>query len=108
MKINGFSNNYLGWGCEDVDLLYRCYDSKLKIKKYNGIWKSIDNEKTSKEYEELYKSDNYKRNFKTLNSMVNKEINYLNDGYNSINYYITDIKKIKNKIYYFDISLLTL
>jgi|SaaInl59LU_5_DNA_1037362.scaffolds.fasta_scaffold01927_5 hypothetical protein len=32
-KINGFSNNYWGWGYEDDDLLYRCISHKVPLKK---------------------------------------------------------------------------
>jgi hypothetical protein len=31
--INGFSNEYWGWGFEDDDLLIRCYDSNLDLNK---------------------------------------------------------------------------
>ena len=31
-EINGFSNNYRGWGFEDNDLLYRCRESNVSLK----------------------------------------------------------------------------
>jgi hypothetical protein len=30
-SINGYSNNYWGWGYEDTDLLYRCVTSKIPL-----------------------------------------------------------------------------
>ena len=37
-RINGFSNNYWGWGFEDDDLMYRCIKNNLKL---NTIRKEI-------------------------------------------------------------------
>jgi hypothetical protein len=31
VKINGYSNNYWGWGFEDTDLLHRCVISKIPL-----------------------------------------------------------------------------
>lgn len=98
-KVNGFSNEYYGWGGEDVDLEKRCSLNKIVInrnnfierKNNNSIYKdhiSINN--ISKEdYDKRskfkrYKIDLYKKN----------KNNVFKDGINTCSYKI--IKKYKN------------
>lgn len=40
-KINGFSNNYIGWGLEDNDLGLRCIKRGIKISGRNGLYLSL-------------------------------------------------------------------
>ena len=40
--VNGYSNNYWGWGYEDDDLLFRCKEKfvkldEIKIKNINNV-----------------------------------------------------------------------
>ncbi len=39
--INGFSNGYPGWGCEDNDLLFRCRQAGLPISRRAGRYQSL-------------------------------------------------------------------
>jgi len=38
LKINGFDNDYWGWGWEDVDLYMRCTMNGLEVKRYDEGW----------------------------------------------------------------------
>lgn len=40
--INGFSNNYWGWGCEDDDLRLRCIKSNIAISYRDGHCKDLE------------------------------------------------------------------
>jgi len=42
--INGFCNEFWGWGSEDDDLLKRCENNNLEIKRVNGIFRSLKHE----------------------------------------------------------------
>lgn len=54
-NINGFPNNFWGWGCEDKDLQNRAEFKKIKINK-----NILNNSEKSKKYFKIF--DNYKRN----------------------------------------------
>ena len=43
--INGYSNNYWGWGAEDDDLWNRCRASKIAPKRKPGRYFSLDHER---------------------------------------------------------------
>jgi hypothetical protein len=40
-KVNGFSNNYIGWGLEDNDLGLRCIRKNINIIGRNGLYLSL-------------------------------------------------------------------
>lgn len=47
MKVNGFSNEYWGWGSEDDDLIKRCKKENLIIsRREGGVFKSLPHEIT--------------------------------------------------------------
>lgn len=65
--INGFSNDYWGWGSEDDDLLLRLFAEDIKtIRRNGGVFKSLEHEYTivpeasQKNYERLISKPNYK------------------------------------------------
>jgi hypothetical protein len=43
MQVNGFSNDFWGWGSEDDDLIRRCAQEKLVItRREGGVFESLD------------------------------------------------------------------
>jgi len=43
MQVNGFSNEFWGWGSEDDDLIRRCAHEKLVItRREGGVFESLD------------------------------------------------------------------
>ena len=56
LKINGFSNSYNGWGCEDVDLQWRCASKNISINRdnfchresNNGLYRDVYREESAK------------------------------------------------------------
>tara|TARA_B100000795_G_scaffold268104_2_gene254351 strand:- start:6 stop:767 length:762 start_codon:yes stop_codon:yes gene_type:complete len=98
-KINGFSNNFYGWGYEDVDIQNRFVINKINISRSNFLER-----KNNKNifFDEITK----KKNKKTTNLNITKSNNYFKlynnnkknifkDGLNTCNYKI----KKKNEIY---------
>ncbi len=43
-EVNGFNNDFWGWGCEDDDLRQRCLAKKLNIHHVPGRFLSLDHE----------------------------------------------------------------
>lgn len=41
IAVNGFSNDYWGWGLEDDDLLLRCVYKEMKIERRPGVFRSL-------------------------------------------------------------------
>lgn len=41
-KVNGFSNDYWGWGCEDDDLRLRCVKSNIGVSYRDGYCKDLE------------------------------------------------------------------
>ena len=41
-KVNGYSNEYWGWGCEDDDFYLRCMSKGINISTRDGIFSSLD------------------------------------------------------------------
>lgn len=46
--VNGFSNEYVGYGCEDDDLLYRVISSEMKWTRRDGMFISLPHPPSSK------------------------------------------------------------
>ena len=47
-KVNGFSNEFWGWGREDDNFYKRCVEAKLKIERRNGRFESLQHERGEK------------------------------------------------------------
>jgi hypothetical protein len=45
LKINGYSNDYWGWGAEDDDVLYRCSTMGISVYRKKCRYKSLDHER---------------------------------------------------------------
>ncbi len=40
-KVNGYSNEYWGWGAEDCDMLIRCERMNVRVQRKKGMYKSL-------------------------------------------------------------------
>ena len=105
-KLNGYSNDYWGWGAEDTDLERRSDIMKVKIDRNNFInrWgKGTSEQKgirddisdTRKKDPDRFEKAHVFLNKKTLLYRKNKK-NILSDGLSNIDYNIVSIKDYKN------------
>ena len=69
-KINGFSNNFYGWGYEDVDIQNRFLKNNINISRNNFIARA---QNKNKYFDEITK----KKNRNTTNLNIKKSENYL-------------------------------
>jgi beta-1,4-galactosyltransferase 2 len=82
--INGFSNEYWGWGAEDDDILHRCRLSNIMPdRKCSGTIESL-------KHERKIQHNDYVKNIERINQMWRGEIDWKNDGLNSCIYTIID------------------
>ena len=98
ITINGFSNEYWGWGAEDDDLRIRCAILNLSIKNKSG--KCLDLETDSKK-NKIQENKNYQNNLNKLNSLIKiKNINMIkHDGLSNVNKLYTIKHIISNKLF---------
>lgn len=64
--INGFSNEYYGWGCEDDDLRLRCYTFNVPVTRRQGRYRTLPHP-TMPHENRLRDSPNYDNNLRRLN-----------------------------------------
>jgi predicted glycosyltransferase involved in capsule biosynthesis len=83
LKINGFSNSFIGWGAEDDNLLFRIKNANITINRINDC---------------KYKSLSHDRDINKDALKKNRELQYtkLDDGLSTLKYEITSIEKITN------------
>ena len=96
IKVNGYSNDYWGWGAEDDDVMFRCVARGVKVSRKNGRYKSLSHERNIAQ--DLY-SENLKKFFgfkNDLNSeVINQKIDL--DGLTTLDYEVLEEKKISTK-----------
>lgn len=80
-KINGFSNQYFGWGAEDDDLYRRCEISGVKFMRRQNMYSSLNHDRPI--IKELY--------HKNLNLLGTWQDRVKTDGLNNLNYEILNI-----------------
>lgn len=95
-KVNGYSNDYWGWGAEDDDIMYRCVIKEIKPSRKRGRYKSLSHERIIKQ--DLY-NENLKKYFSFKNSpnVQSIENRIKEDGLSSIGYEILEERKLTDK-----------
>jgi len=88
LKINGYSNDYWGWGAEDDDVLYRCSIMEIPIYRKQCKYRSLDHERNIEHAP-------YMKNIDRLNTFINNasKESIMNDGLSNLSY-----NKIEDKM----------
>lgn len=92
IKVNGYPNNYWGWGGEDnaLDRRYRLHNIKLHFNK-KGNYESIDKQRKSNKDKLTYLKKNKVRNMMTWELLDNDKETWKTNGYNQLPYLNYDI-----------------
>lgn len=95
-SVNGYSNDYWGWGAEDDDIMYRCLAKGIKTSRKNGRYRSLPHER--KIVQNLY-DENLKKYFEFKNSSSVESIlqKMEGDGLSTLDYEMLGEKSISKK-----------
>ena len=101
-QINGYSNNFWGWGREDDNLYKRLYAQQIKIYRPNkGNVTEIEHIKANK----LYINDNFKNNYDNNSITHRNELkNGFNSGLSDLSYDIINKEIIANNIIKYSVT----
>jgi hypothetical protein len=78
-KVNGYSNDYWGWGAEDDDMLKRCFTAGVTIQRKSCSYQSIDHDRPV--------NPEYGNNLIKYNNFNNRIYNKLSlEGLNTLRY----------------------
>lgn len=96
IKVNGYSNDYWGWGAEDDDVMFRCVAREVKTSRKNGRYRSLSHERNITQ--DLY-NENLRKFFGFKNGLnldtINQKID--SDGLTTLEYEVLEEKKISTK-----------
>jgi predicted glycosyltransferase involved in capsule biosynthesis len=84
--INGYANEYWGWGAEDDDVFHRCNTKEVQVSRKNCSFRSLSHER--KIDRELYD-----KNIQLLRSSVTNQS--FEDGLKNLSYELLSSKKTK-------------
>lgn len=88
IKINGYSNDFWGWGGEDDDLLNRVKFNGYDLYRRKGVYKSLAHKFNGPSHE------NYQNNVKKLT----EKYDYSLDGLTSLEYELVSVDEMGDKI----------
>jgi beta-1,4-galactosyltransferase 1 len=95
LKINGFSNEFWGWGHEDDDLLNRIKSIGYSIFRREGQFKSLPHIRTTLNH------DNYQNNFVRCKN----NYDFISDGLSTLEYEINSVEKIADNATMLNVSI---
>jgi predicted glycosyltransferase involved in capsule biosynthesis len=88
IRVNGYSNDYWGWGIEDDDLLKRVINSGFKLLRRKGVYKSLEHLKSEINHE--YRTNSLSKYYSNYD--------FRKDGLNNLNYDVIDQEIISDKV----------
>jgi predicted glycosyltransferase involved in capsule biosynthesis len=104
IKINGYSNDYWGWGAEDDDVMFRCIAKGIRPERKIGRYSSLSHERVITQ--DLY-NENLRKFFDFKNApnleFINQRID--SDGLNTLSYEIIEEEKLGDKVTLIKVSI---
>jgi predicted glycosyltransferase involved in capsule biosynthesis len=103
-RINGYSNDYWGWGAEDDDVMFRCIAKGIRPARKTGRYSSLSHERVIAQ--DLY-NENLRKFFDFKNApnleFINQRID--SDGLNTLSYEVIEEKKLSDKVTLIKVSI---
>jgi predicted glycosyltransferase involved in capsule biosynthesis len=84
IKLNGYSNDFWGWGGEDDDMLLRVYKNGYSLVRRYGEFKSLAHKYNGPNHKHY--NDNVKK--------LNQKYDYNGDGLNTLNYELVGVEQL--------------
>ena len=104
IRINGYSNDYWGWGAEDDDVMFRCIAKGIRPARKIGRYSSLSHERVITQ--DLY-NENLRKFFDFKNApsleFINQKID--SDGLNTLLYELIEEQKLSDKATLIKVSI---
>ena len=104
IRINGYSNDYWGWGAEDDDVMFRCIAKGIRPSRKIGRYSSLSHERVITQ--DLY-NENLRKFFDFKNApsleFINQKID--SDGLNTLAYELMEEQKLSDKASLIKVSI---
>lgn len=94
LKVNGYSNNYWGWGYEDVDLTVRFKVAGLEKDTRDGTFVALPHEHNGLNSDGTLTAGALANKQRLMASQATMRDTYMNDGVNSIKYDLVESTKV--------------
>lgn len=103
-KVNGYSNEYWGWGCEDDDFYLRCIKENINISARAGVFSSLEHKPNGDTFGGQASPETIK-NRKRLKE-VKKDLSvFKKDGLNSLQYELKKTYSIDTKVFVYNVEI---
>ncbi len=89
LKINGYSNEYWGWGMEDDDCIWRCRSQNIQISRKPGKYKVLAHEK-------FKEKELYDKNVKKYAELINDSSSMNQSGLSNLSYEKSGMENISD------------
>lgn len=90
--INGYANEYWGWGAEDDDVFGRCLEKNVNLKRKSCKFRSLSHERH-------IDPEDYNKNLNKLNEFKKSaSSSMIEDGLNTLKYEVLETEKIAERV----------
>jgi hypothetical protein len=83
LKINGYANEYWGWGAEDDDVFARCVFKGIKVSRKDCSFRSLHHER-------IIQPNEYHKNVEKLNTFQRNMEEGIKEGLNTLHYEVIE------------------
>jgi hypothetical protein len=94
LKVNGYSNDYWGWGPEGRDLAKRCQIAGLGFEKRDGTFISLPHKHRGFKADKTWTEEAVETHKLFQEKMKDFHHNYLNDGLNTLEFELMDTTNV--------------